>query len=595
MAHRSFTTHPIVLRSLRVARVSDITPRMRRITLTGEQLDAFERNGLSLASFASTGFDDHVKLVFASDGDIAAALPVQLAQTIDWPNAANREMRDYTPRRFDPVAGELDIDFVRHGHGPAASWAEQAVVGDELHIAGPKSSLLLPENIDGVILAGDETALPAIGRYLDERPSRAPVHVVVELRHPDATQDLALRAGDTVRWVEARPEEPSAMVEAVQRLPWPSGEVYVWAAAESGSLLPLRRWLSRERGVPKSHINVTGYWHAATDDGSSAATPAQAGPARAVDPAVLLSPVPWLAARAALQSGLLDAVADRPRPARDLAATCELDEPATRTLVDYLVEIDVFARLTDAEGGGTEAIRLGPVGEAMLGDEHMLASLEDTLESRALVAMTELAPALRGGASAFARRHGRTLLDELDADSGRFEERLGDALGFGFVVRGILELDALNEADSVAVTGVGSLAVADALGAERLLTIVESAVPRAVLREAAGTTAAAFSGEWPTSDLAVSALALAYRSDEEAVALLLALAAGSRRAIVIEQLEGEGLGPPDLAEHRLVDLAASGIAVRAAADIARLAEAAGWTLSGQSTLGWNYEAFELLR
>lgn len=34
--------------------------------------------------------------------------------------------RTYTPRRWDPEAGELTVDFLLHGEGPGANWAEQA-------------------------------------------------------------------------------------------------------------------------------------------------------------------------------------------------------------------------------------------------------------------------------------------------------------------------------------------------------------------------------------------------------------------------------------------------------------------------------------
>uniref|UniRef100_UPI0027D31A3E siderophore-interacting protein n=1 Tax=Microbacterium sp. 18062 TaxID=2681410 RepID=UPI0027D31A3E len=184
-------------------RIRDITPRMRRITLSGAELDAFESAAGSHPEFAAPGFDDHVKLIFASDGDIAGAVPRQLTHGIEWGPSETRLGRDYTPRRIERTdAGiELDLDFVLHGEGPAASWAGAAVPGDPLWFVGPKSSTVLPDGLDWVLLAGDETALPAIGRYLDERPSEAPVRVVVLVEDAAAKQQLALRAGDRVEWI----------------------------------------------------------------------------------------------------------------------------------------------------------------------------------------------------------------------------------------------------------------------------------------------------------------------------------------------------------------------------------------------------------
>lgn len=122
MPQRNFVTHPLVLRELTVARLIDVTPRMRRVTLTGDQLRAFSNAGFDLPAFVSDGFDDHVKLVFSETGDATEALPVQRAHSIDWLENTVTLTRDYTPRRFDPVLGELDLDFVRHGDGPAATW-----------------------------------------------------------------------------------------------------------------------------------------------------------------------------------------------------------------------------------------------------------------------------------------------------------------------------------------------------------------------------------------------------------------------------------------------------------------------------------------
>ena len=73
-------------------------------------------------------------------------------------------MREYTPRRIDLVANELDIDFVLHGDGPASTWAAQAAPGQTLDIAGPRASMVVPDLFDSYLLIGDETAIPAIGR-----------------------------------------------------------------------------------------------------------------------------------------------------------------------------------------------------------------------------------------------------------------------------------------------------------------------------------------------------------------------------------------------------------------------------------------------
>lgn len=587
MAQHQFRSLPLVHRRLTVLRTSRVTPRMLRVTLGGDELRAFHRDGLDLAAFQSPGFDDHVKLIFAPGGDLTRALPRQLADTIDWPAAPERETRDYTPRRFDPVAGELDLDFVIHGAGPAASWAGRASAGDELHLAGPKSTVVLPDGIDWVLLAGDETALPAIARFLEERPVEAPVRVVIELGDPAARQELALRDGDTIEWLVTAPGDAPRLAEAVRALDWWPGRPYAWAAAESRALLPLRRLLGREREVPKSHTNITGYWHAEEAPAPGAAAP--------IDAELLLSPVPWFATRAALETGLLDAVAVPPvKPLAELAAALGLDPAALGTLVAALVDYGVLARVG-------EALELGPVGELALGDEHLREGLEDGVEARTMLALEELAPALFGGPSAYERRHGHSLQRALDRESELAAEQIEDTVSFGFVAGGLRRVPGIEAERRLALTGPGANQVARVLGEGRELSVFGEPILLEALR--AGTpeglqplaVASSAASTGPGTDLVVSALALEHRSDDEAQAFLAELAERGDALLLLEEIEGPGLTGPGFAEHRLVALAGSGAATRTLAGLRRLAESAGWRWSGSETLGWNVEAIRLER
>ncbi|MFJ4108820.1 siderophore-interacting protein [Oerskovia enterophila] len=586
MAQHQHVTHPIVLRRLEVKEVVDLNPRMRRVTLTGHELAGFERDGLDLPALVSTGFDDHVKLVLAEGGDIESALPVQRAQSIDWPEAPHRRMRDYTPSRWDPVARELDLDFVRHGDGPAATWAEKAQVGDALHIAGPKASVVLPEGIDWVLLAGDETAIPSVVRFLAERPTESPVQVVLEVRHPEAVQELDLRERDTVRWSVIGEHAPSALSTAVTAVDWWPGSVYAWAAGEGRSLLPLRRWLARDRGVPKSHQNVTGYW---TEQPAAVSTAEVSGPAP-TDPHVLLSPVPWFASRAALSLGLLDAVADAPRPVGALADALGIADQAIEALVDYLVVIEVLLR----DG---EAVRLGPVGELVLDEDELRGEHDDGLEGRALAALAELGPAVGAGQSAYARHHGRSLWADLQDDRELFADQLGEARGFPFVVRGLPALASWQGARAVTVTGIGAPTLVATEGlADVRFTVVEPPVPAAVLREEIASAEVRVEHGFERSDLVVAALALRYRTDDEVRALLAQAAASADRLLVVEELTDPTVVPTDHeAEHLLLRLSGTGSPSRTPERIVALAGDSGWDLVRHTSLGWTFEAFELTR
>ena len=244
-------THEIKRRRLEVLRVVDITPRMRRITLGGEQL----------AGFASLGSDDHIKLLFAQNAAEQAALESPTFSVKgEGPQPA---MRDYTPRRIDLSRGELDIDFVLHGDGPASTWAEQAKPGQHLHIAGPRGSMIVPDMFDSYLLIGDETAIPAIARRLEELPPGRKVLAVIEIADAHEQQALDSAADVQVIWVVRGQDE---LLATVRELQVPKGSLYAWVATETKLSRQVRRVLLDEHKLNDEFVKAVGYWRA---DGSS--------------------------------------------------------------------------------------------------------------------------------------------------------------------------------------------------------------------------------------------------------------------------------------------------------------------------------------
>ncbi|MFJ2409644.1 siderophore-interacting protein [Pseudomonas sp. NPDC087814] len=238
-------THEIKRRRLEVLRVVDITPRMRRITLGGPEL----------AGFISLGSDDHIKLLFPQNAAEQAALDSpDFNLRGDGPQPA---MRDYTPRRYDLDIGELDIDFVLHGDGPASTWAEQAKVGQHLHIGGPRGSMIVPDIFDSYLLIGDETAIPAIARRLDELPAGRKVLAVIEIANAAEQQPLASAAEVEVIWVVRGQDD---LLETVQNLTLPDGSLYSFVATESKLSRQVRRVLLDTHNVNEAFLKAVGYW-----------------------------------------------------------------------------------------------------------------------------------------------------------------------------------------------------------------------------------------------------------------------------------------------------------------------------------------------
>jgi NADPH-dependent ferric siderophore reductase len=212
---------------------------MLRVVLCGEEL----------RGFTSLGFDDHVKLIFpaANEGgtDVSA-------------------MRDFTPRRFDQTTGELWIDFFLHDAGPAAKWASQATVGQTLEIGGPKGSAIIAlDGIDAHVLIGDETALPAIDRRLEELPAGSHALVVIESDARAERPALSSRGELNVIWVprsETGGPPAHQIIDALRQLPFPTGRCFFWVAAESHSARAIRGYLRNERGIDNKWIKAAGYW-----------------------------------------------------------------------------------------------------------------------------------------------------------------------------------------------------------------------------------------------------------------------------------------------------------------------------------------------
>jgi NADPH-dependent ferric siderophore reductase len=226
--------HELKRRHLNVQGVQHLTPKMVRVTVGGDDL----------TGFTSQGFDDHIKLVFIDEEGRAV-------------------MRDFTPRRYDADRAELLIDFALHDSGPATRWAATAAMGMTLEVGGPRSSFIIPTELDSHLLVGDETALPAIGRRLEELPDTTRALVVAEIDNESEQQAFESRARLDVIWVYRRGAaagSADALLKALLALTVPPTGCFAWIAVESKVARRLRQFLVEERGVEKPWVKAAGYW-----------------------------------------------------------------------------------------------------------------------------------------------------------------------------------------------------------------------------------------------------------------------------------------------------------------------------------------------
>lgn len=238
--------HELTLRLLEVRQVARPTRGTVRVTL----------GGAALAGFASPGFDDHVKLFFPEPGQDRPALPE--------PGGGPRPVaRDYTPRRHDPAAGILEIEFALHGAGPATRWAAQARPGQLLGVGGPRGSMIVPGSFDWYLLAGDETALPAIARRLEELPAGARALVIAEVANAGEERPLFGTAAHTeVTWLHraAAAEPATLLARAIAAMRLPPGDGYAWVAAEADAARAARQVLLDRHALPRPWVKASGYW-----------------------------------------------------------------------------------------------------------------------------------------------------------------------------------------------------------------------------------------------------------------------------------------------------------------------------------------------
>ncbi|WP_166975141.1 siderophore-interacting protein [Brevibacterium atlanticum] len=330
-----------------VIAVEDLSPSFRRITFGGPGLSGFGPK--------THPRDLRIKLIIPPAGatapefDLLGFLAEQEEAGVSWYQAwlqvdpaIRGAMRTYTVREWRDDERELVVDMVLHtdenGHsGPAAQWAETAEVGHALHIIGPARDFdgpyggieFAPGDAHQILLAGDETAVPAIASILDSiKDSDVRGKAVLEIPRAEDIIDLPAPAGFEIEWLPRGDAEFGAMLEpAVREVVRAESKVltevgagsgasdeasgtaesaareledvnideeilwdvpaaltqaaqgsssktekdarpfYAWIAGEAGPVKRLRRYLVQEVGVDRKQIAFMGYWRQGKAEG----------------------------------------------------------------------------------------------------------------------------------------------------------------------------------------------------------------------------------------------------------------------------------------------------------------------------------------
>ena len=242
---------PPRFRRMAVRGVERLSVRMARVTFAGAELE-----GLTVEQPAAS-----VRMLLPSPGTRELVMPSWNGNEFLLPDGRRPTIRTFTPRRVDTEKLTLDLEIVIHGRGVASQWAETAEPGDPAAVSGPGRGYAVDPDAPAFLLAGDETAIPAISQLLEAMPAETPVQVRIEVSHPDARLGLPRHPRATVEWWELAPgaSPGDALVAAVTDVDLPAG-ARVWVAGEAAAVQRIRHHLFDDRGLPRAQASVRGYW-----------------------------------------------------------------------------------------------------------------------------------------------------------------------------------------------------------------------------------------------------------------------------------------------------------------------------------------------
>jgi iron complex transport system ATP-binding protein len=302
------TTTPFRMFDVEVRRVVRLCPSFVRVTFRGDDLD----------QFADNGRDQRIKFLLPAP---CGGWEYLDRQNPDWytswrelPEERRNPLRTYTVRAVRQNLREVDVDIVLHGDtGPASRWANGAKPGTPLVILGPNAAhdgphrgleFAPPATSHALLLAGDETAVPAIASICESLPADAVGEVFLEVPHREDRWTLVAPEGVRITWLaredrthgdllvpavqeaadrmlalgvrasadEAEVQPDLAEIDIETETLWEvpvdadgrplahDAVLYAWLAGEAGVIKTLRRHLVTTRGVDRKAVAFMGYW-----------------------------------------------------------------------------------------------------------------------------------------------------------------------------------------------------------------------------------------------------------------------------------------------------------------------------------------------
>ena len=233
--------------------VEQLSPNMMRVVLGGRKLE----------NFTSTDFtDQYINAYFIPSG-APYSVPFDLKEARMTGDVFRPRPRRLTVRKWDTERKLLTIDFVTHeDQGYAGVWAQQAKSGDLLQFKGPNGAYVPNPDVDWHLLAGDESALPAIGASIEAVSSSKLCVAFVVVDSPEHEIDIHSDATLELIWLHRQKvlEPEKVLPNAIKDSEFPAGNYDVFVHGEAGEVRKIRKHLINDRGIDVSSASISPYW-----------------------------------------------------------------------------------------------------------------------------------------------------------------------------------------------------------------------------------------------------------------------------------------------------------------------------------------------
>ncbi|MDX3927000.1 MAG: DUF2218 domain-containing protein [Shinella sp.] len=246
-----------------VVSAEDVTPHMRRVKFACADVAPFARG------------DIHVRLLVPPKGRPPVWPGLREDGRVAWPEGEDELLvRVYTIRAVDAERGELWVDFLQHPapgvSTPGADFARDARPGEKVALLGPGGGSL--PQAKSILLAGDESALPAIARIAAEMPSDTRMQAIIEVLDETEEQPLPSAGSLDVRWLHRKnyPAGVTGVLAEATRNAIASidDETFVWVACEKEEVRSIRTFL-KNRQHDRKRMYVAWYWERDRAQGNS--------------------------------------------------------------------------------------------------------------------------------------------------------------------------------------------------------------------------------------------------------------------------------------------------------------------------------------